>query len=65
VELAASILSLSGGMTLPTLGFTQPDPACPVRVLTHAQPIDERRYALKLNFTPHGGAAAVVIECFN
>ncbi len=65
VELVASILSLSAGMTLPTLGYAQADAACPVHVLKHAQPIDEQRYALKLNFTPHGAAAAVVIECFN
>lgn len=65
VELVASILSLSAGTTLPTLGFAKPDAACPVHVLKHAQPIDERRYALKLNFTPNGAAAAVVIECFN
>lgn len=65
VELVASILSLSKGVTLPTLGFAQADPACPVRVLTQPQAIDEDRYALKLNFTPHGQAAAVVIECLN
>ncbi len=65
VELAASILSLSAGMTLPTLGYANADAACPVHVLKRAQPIDERRYALKVNFTPHGAAAAVVIECFN
>ena len=65
VELVASILSLSAGSTLPTLGYAQPDPACPIRVLKHAHPIDEQRYALKLNFTPNGAAAAVVIECLN
>lgn len=65
VELIASILSLSKGVTLPTLGFAQPDPDCPVHVLTQPQPIDELRYALKMNFTPHGQAAAVVIECLN
>ncbi len=65
VELVGSILSLSAGTTLPTLGYAQADARCPVHVLKHAQPIDEQRYALKLNFTPHGTAAAVVIECFN
>ncbi len=64
VELVASLLSLSAGVTLPTLGYAQADPACPVRVLKTAQPIDEQRYALKLNFTIQGAAAAVVIECF-
>lgn len=65
VELVASILSMSAGTALPTLGYAKPDAACPVRVLKHAQPTDERRYALKTNFTVHGAAAAVVIECFN
>jgi 3-oxoacyl-(acyl-carrier-protein) synthase len=65
VELIGSVLSLSKGMTLPTLGFAEPDSECPVTVLTKARPIDEQRYALKLNFTPHGQAAAVVVECLN
>jgi 3-oxoacyl-[acyl-carrier-protein] synthase II len=65
VELIGSVLSLSKGVTLPTLGFAQPDAECPVNVLTQPRASDEQRYALKLNFTPHGQAAAVVIECLN
>jgi 3-oxoacyl-[acyl-carrier-protein] synthase II len=65
VELIGSVLSLSKGVTLPTLGFAQPDAECPVNVLTKARANNQQRYALKLNFTPHGQAAAVVIECLN
>jgi len=65
VELVGSVLSLNHGIALPTLGFHHSDPACPVRVLTQPETTDEKRYALKLNFTPHGQAAAVVIECLN
>ena len=66
VELVGSILSLAKGVTLPTLGFAEPDQNCPVNVLTHSRTIDaQQRFALKLNFTPHGQAAAVVIECLS
>jgi 3-oxoacyl-[acyl-carrier-protein] synthase II len=65
VELVGSILSLSKRVTLPTLGFAKRDENCPVNVLTAARAIHDERYALKLNFTPHGQAAAVVIECLN
>lgn len=65
VELVGSVLSLSKGVTLPTLGFAQPDAECPVNVLTKPRASNGQRYALKLNFTPHGQAAAVVIECLN
>lgn len=65
VELIGSVLSLAKGVTLPTLGYAQPDSECPVTVLTKPQSTSGRRFALKLNFTPHGQAAAVVIECLN
>jgi 3-oxoacyl-[acyl-carrier-protein] synthase II len=65
VELVASTLSLNKKMALPTLGYGQPDPQCPVNVLTKRQRNPDARFALKLNFTPHGQAAAVVIECLN
>ena len=64
VELVASVLSLSKRVALPTLGFAQRDEKCPINVLTATRTVSER-YALKLNFTPHGQAAAVVIECLN
>ncbi len=65
VELIATILSMAKGLSLPTLGYAQPDPDCPVHVLTTSRANDQRRYSLKLNFTPHGQSAAVVIECLN
>lgn len=65
VELVASLLALSKGVILPTLGYHEPDQQIPLNVLTSSQCIDEKRYALKLNFTPHGQAAAVVIECLS
>lgn len=63
VELVATLIALSKGVTLPTLGYEEPDERCSLNVLTNPQSIDEKRYALNLNFTPHGQAAAVVIEC--
>jgi 3-oxoacyl-[acyl-carrier-protein] synthase II len=63
VELIGSLLALEHHTVLPTLGFSHPDPACPVRVLSQPETDVQARFALKLNFTPRGQAAAVVIEC--
>lgn len=62
LELIAGVLATSSGVTLPTLGYSESDPDCPIRVTT-----DTARTAsddmLKLSFTPHGHAAAVVVRC--
>ncbi|MFO1065663.1 MAG: beta-ketoacyl synthase N-terminal-like domain-containing protein [Pirellulales bacterium] len=63
VELIASMLSLEHKTVLPTLGFSERDPACPVRVLKHAESSDDKDYLMKLNFNPQGQAAAVVVQC--
>jgi 3-oxoacyl-[acyl-carrier-protein] synthase II len=62
LELVAGVLATSNGLTLPTLGYSQPDPRCPVRVTTKAANITSD-YMLKLSFTPYGHAAAVVVRC--
>jgi 3-oxoacyl-[acyl-carrier-protein] synthase II len=61
VELAASVWSLNSGEIPRTLNYDQPDPACNVRVI-HGEPLQGRPpVVLKLNHTPIGQAAAVVI----
>jgi 3-oxoacyl-[acyl-carrier-protein] synthase II len=62
LELVAGVLATSSGMTLPTLGYSQPDPDCPVRVSTNTARTTGDDM-LKLSFTPHGHAAAVVVRC--
>jgi 3-oxoacyl-[acyl-carrier-protein] synthase II len=62
LELVAGVLATSSGLTLPTLGYSQPDPACPVQVTTHKERTTSDDM-LKLSFTPHGHAAAVVVRC--
>lgn len=62
LELTASLLANRCGRTLPTLGFSQADPDCPVRVLTKVTESRQPSF-LKLSFTPHGQAAAVVVRC--
>ena len=62
LELVAGVLATSNGLTLPTLGYAQPDPDCPVRVTTKTARITSD-YMLKLSFTPYGHAAAVVVRC--
>jgi len=61
VELAASVLSLAEGEVPRTLNYETPDPLCGVRVV-HGEPLrGASPVALKLNHTPLGQAAAVVI----
>ncbi|MEO8269148.1 MAG: beta-ketoacyl synthase N-terminal-like domain-containing protein [Aureliella sp.] len=62
LELASSILAVRDGLTLPTLGYTQPDPECPIRVCTKRQKTSQT-HILKLSFTLQGQAAAVVVQC--
>lgn len=64
LELAASLEAVRMGKTLPTLGFSQPDPRCPVNVATTCQATDKQHF-LKISFTPEGHAAAVVVKCMN
>ncbi len=61
-ELAASILAVRDGWTLPTLGYSEPDAACPIRVC-RARETTSQDHILKLSFTYHGQAAAVVVQC--
>lgn len=61
VELAATVLSLMEGEIPCTLNYESPDPACPVNVV-HGEPLRGRApVALKLNHTPLGQAAAVIL----
>ena len=62
LELAASILAVRDGLTLPTLGFAQPDPECAIRVCGERQKTSHA-HILKLSFTLQGQAAAVVVQC--
>jgi len=62
LELVAGVLATSSGLTLPTLGYSEPDPDCPVRVTTNMACMSSKDM-LKLSFTPHGHAAAVVVRC--
>ncbi len=60
-ELSASLLGLSHGVVPATLNYEEPDPACPVNVLT--RPAEVRRpYVLKVGFTEMGQCAAVVCK---
>ena len=62
MELAASIVAVRAGKTLPTLGYSEPDPRCAIRVCTQTQPT-QAEHLLKLSFTLQGQAAAVVVQC--
>ena len=58
-ELAASLLAVVQGVVPATLNYEEPDPACPVSVLT--RPAELRRpYFLKVGFTEMGQCAALV-----
>jgi 3-oxoacyl-[acyl-carrier-protein] synthase II len=61
-ELAASLLAFRHGMLPPSLNYDQPDPECPVNVLTGHLHQVERDYFLKLSFTELGQCAALVVR---
>ncbi len=62
LELMASILSVQHGTTLPTAGYQQADDDCRIQVCTKKQQT-KKQHVLKLSFTPHGQAAAMVVQC--
>jgi 3-oxoacyl-[acyl-carrier-protein] synthase II len=64
MELAASILTTRAGYTLPTLGYAQPDPNCPIHVCQQRQ-VAAAEHILKLSYTLQGQAAAVVVQCMS
>ncbi len=61
-ELAVSILGLGHGVMPASLNHDDPDPDCPVRVITGAPRPITRPYAVKIGFTQMGQCAAVVIK---
>lgn len=61
-ELSVSLLGQQRGQVPPTLNFEEPDPNCPVPVLTgQGRPV-ERPHFVKLSVTDLGQCAAVVIR---
>jgi 3-oxoacyl-[acyl-carrier-protein] synthase II len=62
IELAASLLALNEGHTPCTLNYENPDPDCPVNVLSgEVRPVT-RSYVLKVNFTQMGQCGAMVVR---
>jgi 3-oxoacyl-[acyl-carrier-protein] synthase II len=58
-DLAASVLAMKHGVLPPTLNFAEPDPACPVQVLSKSRPIAKPHF-LKVGYTEMGQCGAVV-----
>jgi 3-oxoacyl-[acyl-carrier-protein] synthase II len=69
VELLCSVLALEHGELFGTLNYEQPDPECPVRVVTQEQLLTEGVSAgesvLSINVTPQAQASAVVVRRFS
>jgi 3-oxoacyl-[acyl-carrier-protein] synthase II len=61
MELTGSVLGLAHGLTPQTLNYEQPDPECPLTVLTAPRPV-ARPYVVKVSFTPMGQCAALVLR---
>lgn len=61
-ELAMSVLALHHGLVPASRNFDEPDPSCPVTVLTGSPRPLRRPYVLKVNFTPMGQCAALVLR---
>jgi len=63
VELAATAVAMPHGAVPATLNYEEPDPGCPVHVAAGElrRPM-KRDHVLKVNFTPMGQCAAVVVR---
>lgn len=61
VELALALLGLEHNVIPPTLNYDEPDPHCPVNIVTTQQPIVGDTI-VALNHTPTGQAAALVLK---
>ena len=61
-ELAASVVAMQHGAVPATLNYEEPDPACPVHVVAGGPRPMRRDHVLKVNFTPMGQCAAVVVR---
>jgi 3-oxoacyl-[acyl-carrier-protein] synthase II len=61
-ELAASVLALEHGQVPPTLNYEEPDPDCPVPVVSGAPRPVRRPYVVKVGFTRMGQCAALVLR---
>jgi 3-oxoacyl-[acyl-carrier-protein] synthase II len=61
-ELAASVMGLHQGLVPATLNYEEPDPACPLTVLTGTPRPTKRPYVVKVSFTQMGQCAAVVLR---
>ncbi len=60
-ELAISLLAQQHGVVPPTLNYEQPDPACPVQVVTDCQPL-RAPVTLALNHKLTGQAVALLVR---
>lgn len=62
LELESSLIGMHAGKRLPVLGHRQTDGNCPIEICEEITQ-SRKSHFLKLSFTPHGHAAAAVIEC--
>jgi 3-oxoacyl-[acyl-carrier-protein] synthase II len=60
LELAASLLGFQHGVVPATLNFQEPDPACPVHVISGTPRPVKRAHVLKISATSMGQCAALV-----
>ncbi len=64
-ELTATLIAMQHDAVPTTLNYEEPDPACPVRVTTGPMTAMKKPHVLKVNFTPMGQCAAVVVRKWN
>lgn len=62
LQLAAGILATNSRSVLPTLGFSSPDPNCPLQICDKKQPTT-KSHLVQIGFTFQGQSAAAVVDC--
>ncbi|MEE2641216.1 MAG: beta-ketoacyl-[acyl-carrier-protein] synthase family protein [Planctomycetota bacterium] len=63
VELSASVLSLNHGKLFKTLNYDDPDPECPIHVVSQ-EGVDAGDSFISLSTSPFGQASAIVVKKF-
>ena len=63
IELATSVRALQEKAVPAARNYRQPDPECPIHVVSETTMTTDKRFAMTLNYDISGSAVALVLEC--
>jgi 3-oxoacyl-[acyl-carrier-protein] synthase II len=62
LELATSLIALNHGVIPATLNYSNPDPTCPLNIVTGAPKATNNKIVININVTGQAQAAAAVVS---